>query len=160
MRTRIILLVLMVAVAAGIIYQVSLNRQRLPDDRQIAELLQWGIGGVEKNDPRQAVSIVSKNYKDDAGMTYTFLRIRTYDALRSDVQPDVTILKPSIRINGDNATLDAQFSVIDRKNDEAIFTRDLTLHLRREKLRRYLIFSTHEWRIVSIEGVGEIIENM
>jgi hypothetical protein len=41
-----------------------------------------------------------------------------------------------------------------------LFDGPLHLTLRKEKARKYLIFSSREWRIVSIEGLERAMDNL
>jgi hypothetical protein len=158
-KTIVALVGLILILIAGMIYQTSLNRQSVSDEELILTLLQRGQTAVEHTDPRAAMSVVSPNYKDSMGLTYRLIRGRATQALTSGVQPDVTILNPVIRINGHDAVVDAHVRITDTKSEGGqLFDHDLQFRLHKEKIRKYLVFSTMEWRITAIEGFQGILE--
>ena len=152
-KNRVIVIIALVLVLLGVRYQVALNRQTESDEQQIASLIQRGESGVERKNAREAMSIVSKDYKDSIGMTYRVMQIRVANALDSAENPDVTITQPVIRTNGDEGTMQFHVRVVDRRNDTNLFEHDMTLQLRKEKLHKYLIFTSHEWRVTSTQGL-------
>ncbi|MDO8586778.1 MAG: hypothetical protein Q7T82_07015 [Armatimonadota bacterium] len=157
-RNRALMLLVIVAVAAGVYYQISLNQETGSAEQQIAAVIQRAESGVERGDARMAMSVVSRDYKDDMGTTYSLLRIRATDALNSNAQPDVTLANSRFSITGDHGTLQTHVRVGDRRTEETLFDHDLTIHLRKEKLRKYLIFRTREWRVVSVQGLESVLD--
>ena len=158
-RTRAYLVIVVLLGAMAVTYQVSLSRQTASDNEMILAAIEKAQTSAEKNDARGVLSVVSKNYKDDAGITYRLLRVRMADALTSDVRPDVTILFPNVRVNGEDATADLRVRVTDlRSANETLFDQNLRLILRKEKLHKHLVFTTREWRITGVEGVAQVIE--
>jgi len=158
MRMRLIVcLGLAVLIAAAFYYQAALNRQP-PDTEQIVALLEKGQFAVERKDVRAAFSLISRDYHDSVGLNYTSVRAYIVDAMRSDAQPDVTIMRPAIRIKGDKAEVEARVLVTDLKGaEQPLFDHDLIISLRKEKARKYLIFSTHAWRIAAVEGLQGVM---
>jgi hypothetical protein len=159
-KTRVIAALILIAVLAGVRYQMLLNRPAGSEEEQIASLIQRGVSGIERSDVRTAMSVVSKDYKDNYGTTYGSLKIRAADAMNSSVRPDVTITQPVIQVNGDQAEMRAHVRMMDRHGDQLIFEHDLTFRLRKEQLHRYLIFPTREWRIVTVDGLESVLESM
>lgn len=155
-----LILVTLLAGAAGV-YQISLNRQRTPDRQQIARLMEYARQGVQRKDAKQAVSIVSKDYKDGIGFTYRMIRLRTFDALNSDIRPEVSFSNPTISVTGDTAAFGATVELYNGKdNSGPMFNQQLLFHFRKENLHKYLIFRTREWRVTAIDGLERVINGM
>jgi hypothetical protein len=157
-KSRLVALIVIIVVLAGVRYQILLNRQTGTEEEQIAALIQRGVDGAEHNDSRTAVSVISNDYQDDAGMTGTILRMRVADELNSSVRLKITITKQVITTKGDDGAMQFHVRLVDLRDNNTIFDHDLTLRLRKEHLHRYLIFSTYEWRIISVRGLGSITE--
>lgn len=155
-KNRIILVLALIAVVLGVRYQIILNKQVGTPEEQIAAVIQRGESAVERNDTRTAMSCVSKNYKDDTGMTYPILRIRVADELNSPVRLDVTLTNSVIQATGDKGRIQFHARVVDRRDNDVIFDNDLTLLLRKEKLRKHLIFHYKDWRITSAQGLEAV----
>jgi hypothetical protein len=159
-KSRVVAIIILVLVLLGVRYQMMLNRPAESEEEEIAALIQRGETGVERKKTSEAMSIVSKDYKDSIGMTYGMMRIRVADALNSAERPDVTITQSAIRTSGDEATMRFHVRVVDRRNDSTLFEHDLTINLRKEKPHRYLIFTSHEWRVTSTQGLEGVLEGM
>jgi hypothetical protein len=159
-KGRVIAGIVFILLLLGFWYQISLNRQVGTEQDQITALVLRGESGVERKKASEAMSIVSKDYKDNIGMTYGMMRIRVADALNSAENPDVTLTNPVIQVNGDQATMSFHARVADRRNDSILFDHNLTINLRKEKLHKYLIFTTHEWRVTSTQGLEGVLEGM
>lgn len=156
-KGRIIAGIVFILVLLGVWYQMTLNHPVGTEQDQITAMILRSESGVERKKASEAMSIVSKDYKDNIGMTYGMMRIRVADALNSAERPDVTLTNPVIQVNGDQATMSFHAQVADRRNDTILFDHNLTINLRKEKLHKYLIFTTHEWRVTSTQGLEGVL---
>ncbi|MDI6827562.1 MAG: hypothetical protein QME62_03650 [Armatimonadota bacterium] len=151
-KSLLAILILICASALTIIYLRLSSAPRLSDDEQIQALLAEGEIAIENKNIRQAMSLVSADYKDSAGFTYQTLRLEAMQAFRNADGFDVILEHPRMQINRDFASveIDVTITAITNGQRHNVFSSPINLSLRREKQTRYLFFHMPKWRITSM----------
>jgi hypothetical protein len=133
------------------------------DAAQIRAMLDAAEQAVESRNVSGMMRHVSEEYRDGNGLRRDQIRLYTMQTLRDAERVDVTISEPSLRIqvepDGKSATLSGDFSLsLSDTLGTAFPTRHfhLTLDLKKEPARIFLVFPTHAWRVVSADGYGAL----
>jgi hypothetical protein len=126
---------------------------RSPDAVQVKSLVSSIVKAVQDRNLPGVVSHISRSYKDSEGFNYDRLWALIAEALRIERPFDVSARIISIKIDGTRAKMlvDARAWFLD---EEVVYQRNLTVHLRKEPARHALIMPTRVWRIIRIDGLG------
>ena len=139
---------------SGVLLVVRGGKRPTPE-----QLIRQSLRDVEEAGRKRSVggvmSAVSKDYKDAAGFNKDRLRLLLARAVQ-DTQNrtfDVRVTPRNISFlpgNRDQATVVVQTAVVDTQNGETIWGGDqlITLVMRRESRRKWLVFSDDVWRVV------------
>lgn len=145
--------------AIATLYLKLSSEPHLSNEEQIQALLAEGETAIESRNVRQAMSLVSADYKDSIGFTYPTLRIEVMQAFRSADAFDVILGHPKIHISGNSAVvnLDVSVAAIRAGERQNVFSSPVSLKLRLERQTRYFFFHTPKWRIISISIEGAFV---
>ena len=156
-----VILAVMCILAAALVYLRIAGRPQPSDEDQIHALLAKGASAIEHKEVRSALSCISRDYSDSAGLNFEKLRFHVIEAFRVEEQYDVLLENTSIRLQGDAAFVEAQASValVFGTKSDMIFSNPISISLREERTKRWLIIPTTSWKITSIDGIpGELTE--
>jgi hypothetical protein len=154
MKTMIPLL--MIAAILGYFFATHPKRA-LTDQEQIQAALAEGERAAEDHDIPALLGLVSKDYKDDAGLNREKLRLLLADAFRNQSETWVTLNDEKIDARDDEANVSVFVTLEGRARDSGASWRNdypLTLHFKKEPGISFLVFPTKRWRVVSAEGIG------
>ncbi|MCX6346056.1 MAG: hypothetical protein NT018_13450 [Armatimonadetes bacterium] len=151
---RAIIWIMVAIIALGYVIFAYLTVDRRDDQAKIKALFSQAAAAIQKRDLDGAISCVSKNYKDPAGMKYDNLRAITAQALRTEQDYKVEYVQEKTIIADNAATASIKLNIIDNKGGGIIYKRDLTVYLAKEKGWHGLIIPTHYWRVTNIDGLG------
>jgi hypothetical protein len=153
------ILALLPLVAVAALYWAALaQRPKGSNAEQIQALLARGERAVETRRVSEAIALISRSYRDDAGLRYASLRLLAQRQLSRAPSLEVTLPSRSLRIavgpDGKHATAQAQ--VIVRGAEQVTGSDEIALHLTfelaKEPVRYYALFPGEEWRIVKSGG--------
>jgi hypothetical protein len=134
------------------------TRENGTDTEQIMAVIERGRQGVEKKSTDQAASCVSKSYADDYGMKYDTLRIWAAQAFHSETNYEVIVSTPEVNVQGDEAQAKTHVIVnVTSEGGRQAFKEDVTLSMKKEPIRKFLIYPTMEWKVTKIEGLDRMI---
>ncbi len=151
---RAIIWITVVIIALGYVVFAYVTVDRKDDQAQITALFAQAASSIQKRDLDGAISCVSKNYKDKAGMKYDNLRAVTAQALRTEQDFKVNYTLDKTTIANNTATAKVNLNIVDKKTGATIFMRDLTVYLAKEKGWHGLIIPTHYWKVTDIDSLG------
>lgn len=153
-RSTWIVLVLVVALGGLIGYQ-RLSAPLPPDEEQIRTLLTEGEKAIESRSVNGALACVSKDYSDPSGFNRDGLRLQVIEAFRSADGYDVTLQTANMRLDGDNAEVQtsATLAALDKFGRHEVFSGPITIRLKKESARRYLVLPVRTWRVVGMTGL-------
>lgn len=151
MRTFLWAAAAVLAVAYGIYAAVTLDRR--PDQERILSLLERTARAVEDRDLSGVVAGISRDYRDESGLTYDRLRVLAAQALRTQTAYRVSADPGPVGIVGDTASVDVRARVM-REDGTVIYERTVELELTREKARHALLIPTKTWRITATRNLG------
>lgn len=161
-KVLMVLAVVILIFAAVLIYSVISEKQRPSDEVQIRELLVKGESALEHKTLRSAMSCVSKDYTDDASMTYDELRaeLQTYFLQQGtyDIQLSNTSIRPIKSLA--KVTADVSVSLVYGNQKDKLYSSPLDIVLIKEKARRWLVMPTKVWKVTSVAGMPQESEMM
>lgn len=136
---------------------VIANKDQGSDQDQILAVIERGRQAIESKSPSDAVSCISKSYKDE-NMKYDQLRVLISHALTAKPSFEVSVDSPTVAVSGNAGTANTKVGItaIDGDSRENAFSGKVILHLQKEKTRKFIIYSVNEWKITSIDGIGSI----
>lgn len=152
---------LICVLAAVLICVKTSGRPQPSEEEQIHTLLAKGQSAIERKDLRDALSCVSREYSDSAGFTFETLRLQGAQAFREQGKYDVVLDDTSIEIRGETAQVEAQATVllIFGRDVHQVFSGPLSISLRKEKSKRWLVFPADAWKVIRMDGIpGEFQE--
>ena len=138
-----------------------ITRDRSSDEDQIIAAIEFGRSSVEKKLLNDALSVVSEDYADDFGNTRRSLASWARGLFQGEGRWTVAVDKPEIVINGNTAEAHTavRLAVVDLEGVGAVHPRNITLHFRKEKARRLLIYPVERWRVIRMDGVADYMKN-
>ena len=142
-------------------YAKMAGRPQPSEEEQIHALLATGQSAIERKDLRDALSCVSREYSDSAGLTFETLRLQGAQAFREQSKYDVVLNDTSIEIHGETAHVDTKATVllIFGRDVHQVFSGPLSISLRKEKSKRWLVFPADAWKVIRMDGIpGEFRE--
>jgi ketosteroid isomerase-like protein len=152
--------ILALIAAALLIGYFAANRSRGPDEDQIRALIERGRQAIERKSLDAAMSCVSKSYQDASGLNYDRVRMFTADAFRGEASYQVTVDSPEVQVNGDQATArtHASLTTATEGASDQVFSGSIVIHLKKERVRRYLILPARDWKVTRIDGLGGVLD--
>jgi hypothetical protein len=129
------------------------------DTQQILAQIQRGQQAAEERNSGALMRVVSPDYRDEIGQTRPVLAYQARGQLRDAQRMEVTIplndLHIQVASNGREATSTGpiELRITDRQGGTRSLTLTPTLHWRKERVRRYLLFPAEEWRVIRAEGI-------
>jgi hypothetical protein len=153
-RLFVIIPFVILGVLAVVGWRSTLAEERLSDEVRIRELLARGQQAITDKDVGEAMSCISRNYRDNMGLTYEAIRLQARQAIREG-DYDVTLDAPRISINGASATAEThvEASTHGSGKDSQPMSFDLELELAKEPAKQWLVFPVTRWRITSMDGL-------
>lgn len=139
-------------VAGGLFGFFKFWLQAPSDEEQIRALLAKGEAAIERRDLGVAMTCVSRNYSDPAGLTYKTLRLYAMQALYEVDRYDLAVTISDIEVDGDTAKIRTLLSLtafVESHSYEA-FAGPLTMGLKKEDAKRLLVIPARVWKITSI----------
>jgi hypothetical protein len=134
------------------------------DEQQIVAQIHHGKRAAELLSTSGLMRLVSGEYKDSNGVTRPVLGYRIREQFRESRGLEITIPanQIQIRIDPDRREATSTFPVELRFRDEQggvhPFSLNPTLKWRKERLRRYLLFTVEEWRVLRADGIAGLTE--
>jgi hypothetical protein len=155
---RVVLIAVLAVIATLATGYLLVGRNNRPDASQITDLIERGRSAIESKSVDAAASCLSKSYADNDGRKYEQLRAQVATALRDDCRYEVTVEQPDVLIQGEEATANTHVTIyrVTGESREQAFSGPVKLSLRKEGLRRYLLFPAKEWKITGMAGIAEI----
>jgi hypothetical protein len=129
------------------------------DTQQILAQIQRGQQAAEQRNAGALMRLVSPKYRDEIGQTRPVLGYQAREQLRDAQRMEVTIPLSDLHIevapNGREATSTGRLElrITDHQGQARTVSLTPTLHWRKERVRRYLLFPAEEWRVVRAEGI-------
>ncbi len=129
------------------------------DTQQILAQIERGQRAAEQRNASALMRLVSPDYKDDNGVTRPVLGYQAREQLRDAQQLEVTVPMNELHIevapDGREATATGRMELrmTGHQGDVRTFTLNPTLELRKEHVRRYLVFPAEEWRVTKAVGI-------
>ncbi|GMV35965.1 MAG: hypothetical protein AMXMBFR61_04730 [Fimbriimonadales bacterium] len=126
------------------------------DVDQIQALIEEARIGAEAGEPNRITDSIAENAVVQ-GMTRRELVRLMRASLRQAENIRVTLSRPSVRVEGDKATAQidkASVSYTWNGMDTSLGLTGLTLHLERQKVRKWLVFTESRWQIVRATASG------
>jgi hypothetical protein len=153
---RIIGFLALIAAVLLMIFYAAHNQPSKSDREQIISLIAKGQQSIERKSVNGVMSCVSNNYSDDMGNNADRLRVYVADAFRQPGRFQVAVQTPLIEVRGSQAAaaMHVEVDYVASGERDKVFSGDITLILKKEHLRRFLIFPTKEWRVVSAAGIA------
>jgi hypothetical protein len=145
MRKVIWLAVLVIAAAYVAAAFATLDRRG--DAARVDSLIARGTQAVRDRNVIGAVSCISTNYRDEAGIGYDRLRILLAQAMRTETNYTLTTSNPVTTLDGDQATVTLHVT-FKHPTGDTFYDRDITLELAKENATHMLIIPTKRWRVV------------
>jgi len=124
------------------------------DEAQITAIVQKGTEATQNRNPGSLISVVSTNYKDEAGLNYDRLRLVLAQALRNETDFTVSTSIKNTRIKGDTATVQLHVTIKRPLKGEVFYDRDLTMLLAKESGRHAMIIPVKVWRVTGSRNLG------
>ncbi|MGO8673439.1 MAG: hypothetical protein ACLQVD_19020 [Capsulimonadaceae bacterium] len=126
-----------------------------PDRERIAADLDEMERSAEHRNAGGVMGGVSDTYHDPMNADTDQLRARLVYYFRDSGPVYITTSTPGIAISGDAATTTSHIAVTGAPGgQEVYYDGDVVLHWKREPARRYLIFPSNAWRVVSTDYSG------
>jgi len=143
-RLRWVLPLVLLA-AAGLI--LLLVRKPLSDREQIAQLIQRIESSIEKKDLGGITSCVSKDYRDDYGITRRDILRLAFRYVRSADQAEILISDASLRLQHDmaSASMHVDVEYAEQGGQLTRVSGDVTLFLEKEG-GRWVIVRSSGWQ--------------
>ena len=152
--------ILFTVAAAFVVGWLIVNQDKRPDADQIRDLIERGRRAIEHKSLDAAMSCISENFSNNMGLNRDRLRMLAADAFRANMSYEVVMDAPDVTVNGDQAQAKTHVAVsgISGGGREPVFSGEVALRLAKERVHRYLIFPTREWKITGIDGLGRIMD--
>ncbi len=149
-----IVLAIVLGLGAVLTYQ-RLSSPLPSDEAQIAALLADGERAIERRSIRDALACVSSEYTDPAGFNRDGLRLQVIEAFRASDGYDVSLRTEGISIAGDTADVRSVVTIasLQRGERREVFDGPVTIRLKSESARRYLVFPAKSWKVVGMSGL-------
>lgn len=153
-KVALILALLLLGGSAVLLVQSSASSPR--PEALIREALRDAEEAAQKRSVRGVMEIVSHTYKDAAGFNKDRLRLALVNALRQaqGAAYDVQVSAPRITMDKarpDQAIVMTTITVTERQNGGNLWGgQEVTLVMRKEMQRRWLVFTEPRWRVTSV----------
>jgi hypothetical protein len=128
------------------------RREPLPPEEQIRQVLWRGKAGIEKEDPRQVMSVVSREYKDEAFQYYDVSRALLH-AFREVDNITISLSQPAIQVAADGQTAKVHFDQVEivasSQGQARHYPTPVDIELHRER---------RGWKVTRVTGWVDITE--
>ena len=154
-RSSWIVIALILAIAVALVAVKSAGKPRLSDEDQIHALLVKGQTAIRHKDLKAAMSCVSTSYSDRNGFKYEVLRVQAIQAFQQEGSYDCLLENTAISLHRDTASVRATvaISLASGTSLQTVFSEPITIHLKKEQSRRWLILPVESWKIIGIDGL-------
>ena len=150
------LLVLIVLVAAVVVYIKVAAQPQLSDEAQIKAMLQQGETAIESKDSKFLTSCISQKYSDHYGNKCDTMRMELIQLMQDGGTYDVKTGAPVIAVNGDKATAALAVAVTLTSGEYGhSFSHPMTFTFAKEKAKRLLFLHTQVWRVTSVDHLPD-----
>jgi hypothetical protein len=158
MRIKIYVVVIVILAIAAAAY-AAFTQDRRPDVQQIQDLLKRGETSVEQRSLSGAMSCISDSYSDKQGLKYDQIRLLAANAFHDARKIEVDVSNPTISVQGQQASAGMSVSVRtgEGADRQSRAFNAVTISLAREPVRHLLVFPAKEWKVVEIEGLGDLM---
>ena len=136
------------------------HRDQGTDEAQIVATIDRGQEAIREKNLSKAMSCISSNYKDENGYNYDRIRLFGVEIFRSEADYNIKVTTPQIKVNGNDAVAVAKVGVtVGGGGGSSIYpTREITLRLKKEPVRRLLIYKVPEWKVISMENAVPMMD--
>ena len=155
--TRLTVWIALITMVIGYLVYGFVTIDRRGDADQIGSLINDEAAAIQQRDLSTAMAGISKDYKGDDGMNYDRLRLLTAQALRQETSYTASVDSPRIDVRGENATV-VVHAVVKSESGGAMYDRQLTVTLRKERGIHAAVIPVSVWRIVSVKNLGLSLE--
>jgi len=150
-----IALVVLVLVGITVAWKAATVEEGVPDSIRIRRVLEQGRQEVMDRDIRGAMMLISPDYRDSNGLTYTTLRAAALRALESAEDFTIALDAPNIVVDGARAVARTRVEVVASvggvRSPSVRF--DLTVGLSKKEYRRWGLFRATRWQITYLDGI-------
>lgn len=161
MNRRTLLVAAGLAVLLGGVAWLRALAQPLPgtDEQQIIAQIQAGKRAAELLSTSGLMRYVSGEYKDANGFTRPVLGYRVREQFRASRGLEVTIPADQIRIQVEPSgraavsTFPVELRFLDDQGGVHPYSMNPTLRWRKDRVRRFLLFTVDEWRVSRADGI-------
>lgn len=162
-RSSWVVVGLIVVLAAALLYARMAGRTDLTDEDQIQALLAKGQSAIENKDLKGALSCISRDYSDRAGLKFDTLRLQAAQAFQERGRYDVTLENASMAVDGDKAEVEVgvTLDLTTQGKRNRVYAGRMGLSLRKEEGKHWLVIPVQKWKVTEIGGLTAITgENM
>jgi hypothetical protein len=154
-RSSWIVIALILAIAVALAVFKDASKLRLSDEDQIHALLVKGQTAIRHKDLKAAMSCVSTRYSDRSGSKYEALRVQAIQAFQQEGNYDCLLENTTISLDRDAASVQTTvtISLASGTSLHTVFSEPITIHLKKERSRRWLILPVESWKIIGIDGL-------
>lgn len=148
---------LLAVVVAGtaIAWRTATRGERIPDRIRIRGVLEQGRQAIMGRDLRGAMEVISHDYQDSNGLTYTTLKAAAARALESAEDYMVAMDAPTIEMEDDSAVARTRIEAVallgGMRSPAVRF--DLVADFTKERCLRWGVFRVTRWRITRLDGI-------
>ncbi|MBI3946614.1 MAG: hypothetical protein HY321_11890 [Armatimonadetes bacterium] len=157
MKTARIVVVVGLVAAVASAFALARRAPQLTEKDRIREAIERARRGVVAHRLSEILAVVSSDY-EDGNHTRDTLRALIAYGLRQYPAVQVTLFVTDIQVRGDEADVDTGIKAAARDSGGTPADWEGTLRLRfaREPARRHILFRDHAWRVVRIDGLGDV----
>jgi hypothetical protein len=154
-RSSWLVIALILAIAVALAVFKAAGKPRLSDEDQIHALLVKGQTAIRHKDLKAAMSCVSTSYSDRSGSKYEALRVQAIQAFQQEGNYDCLLENTTISLDRDAASVQTTvtISLASGSSLHKVFSEPITIHLKKEQSRRWLILPVENWKIIGIDGL-------
>ena len=124
------------------------------DQQQIADGIETARAGIEHRNALAVLTTVSADYKDTTFANVDQLHYILNRVLHDAGHLSVATTPATINVTGNTAQSVSRVTIMSADNLTNLFDGTVTLHWRRERAHRYLIFPSSVWRVTGGEYPG------
>jgi ketosteroid isomerase-like protein len=154
-KTSWAILIVILMLILFLVYENASQNKDMSGEEQISSLIIDAKSAVEHKDLRRTMSYISDDYTGSDSMSRSQMQAYIIKAYRDSDRYSIAITKADIQVTGDTAKADLDvkiYSSYNHQNDE-VFNGPVTILLKKEPARRWLIFPTSKWRVSGASGL-------
>jgi len=152
-KTKRLLATAAVLVVVLIIYLIATAPPPSPR-QQIATAIQTACGAASHRRASGVLTVVSADYRDPNVANVDQLHAILIQGFRNSGPVDVRSTDNAITVHGDNAQSVSHITIKGGPGGQTYFDGNIVLYWKREPARRFLMFPSTTWRIVSAAYPG------